>query len=237
MLCIAYEYGASSRIGTVNHTAGFTPRLPPLPPAPPTCDSFKSVQSCPDRCFWLPGAGCAASPPIKCGCNTVGGCGNNALCIHVVINTTKVWTTEPSPLVPQCASDMLRPVAPQVQTWDYLGDAASYNQTVIRPPPKSFSRDMWYSVWDGEAPTGLHTFRYCVQFQTSDQHEFAVCVSLDGASFDLQCATTKGLTYAGKWQSNAPFVAKVVIHDNVTDSRMSIARGALQAPQLMRTQA
>lgn len=195
VLCIAYDYGATPTAGNQSHTAGYTPRVAPIPPPPPKCASFKTRESCPNRCFFFDG-GCAAAPPIKCGCNTQGGCGNNALCVHVVMNTTKV------------------------QTWEYLGDASSYNQTVIKAPPKTFtSRDMWYSMSDGmtyKPIPQLHPFRYCVQYGSGKEDQLGLCLTLNGGSFDLQCATTKTLTYAGQWQSEAPFVAEVVIGTNHT---------------------
>ena len=201
ILCSAYDYGAKPTGGNESHTAGFTPRVTPLPPPPPPippCGSFATWDSCPKRCFWSFATGCAASPPIECGCNSPGGCGNNALCVHVVMNTTTA------------------------QTWDYLGDASSYNQTVTKAPPQSFSsRDMWYSMQfevDEPSPLHLHVpFRYCVQFGSGKgkEDQFAICLSMDGGGvLDLQCATTKALAYSPQWQSNVPLVAEVVIRTN-----------------------
>lgn len=124
-----------------------------------------------------------------------------------------------------------------VQTWEYLGDASSYNQTVIKAPPKTFSnRDMWFSMSDGEVfkPTpSLHPFRYCVQYGSGKEDQFGLCLTLDG-SFDLQCATTKTLTYTGQWQSNAPFVAKVVIGTNhAADVRWQTSGSSAPPPLLL----
>ena len=216
VLCIVYDYGAQTTAGDHNHTAGYTPRVAPMPPPtppPPTCASFMARGSCPNRCFWSDGA-CASSPPIECGCNTPGGCGNGALCVHVVMNTT------------------------YVQAWDYLGDASSYNQTVIKAPPKTFSsRDMWYSMGDGEIakPTpSLRPFRYCVQYGSSKDDQLGICLSLNGAAFDLQAATSKTLTYFGQWQSQAPFVAEVVIGTNQTvDFRWRTSGSSVPQPLLL----
>jgi hypothetical protein len=192
--CTAFDYGATARPAAKSTVAGLTPELSPFPPPPPTCKSFTTDASCPDRCFWVAGT-CAASPPIICGSNTPGGGANNALCVHVEMNTT-----EP-------------------RTWTYLADEGSYNQTVVVSPPTTVEGGMWYSVWDGEIikPPSMHPFRYCVQYTAGKNQElqFAVCLSLDG-NFDLQVATTNTLTYHAEWQSEAPFVAKVIIQDNVT---------------------
>jgi hypothetical protein len=193
--CTAFDYGAYTPRSDTGAFAGLTPLLPPFPPPAPSCNSFTKPATCPDRCFWVAGTGCANTPPIACGNNTPGGGGNDALCVHVYVNTT------------------------ERNNWTYLADAGSFNETIISPPPKSFSQDMWYSVWDGEIqkPPSLHSFRYCVQYITAKDLQFAVCVSLDGA-FDLQVATTETLKYNAKWQSNTPFVAEVVIQDNITSN-------------------
>lgn len=198
VLCITYDYGATPVPSKANTWAGLTPNLPYFPPPPPSCGSYPTAASCPDRCFWNTKDGCATAPPIPCGNNIPGGGGgNNALCVHVEINTTAPDTT-----------------------WSYLADQGSYNQTVVFPPAKSFQRDLWYSMWDGEVitPPSLHPFRYCVQYGSgnNDEVQFAVCLSLVGGAFDLQGATTSSLVFKAEWESEDPFVAKVVISDNTT---------------------
>lgn len=201
VLCTAFDYGASHVPATNRTIAGLTPRLSPFPPPPIPCSAYNTEATCPNRCYWSEAAGCANTPPIPCGSNVPGGGGNNALCVHVIVNTTAQ------------------------HNWSYLADQGSYNETVIYPPKKSFDRELWYSTWDGEVlnPPSIHKFRYCIQYGTgvNSATQFAVCISLDG-TFDLQVATTNTLTYHAEWQSNAPFVAKVVIYDSTTQPATAV---------------
>lgn len=90
--------------------------------------------------FWSATTGqCNAAPPIACGENTPSPQGNNALCLHLIVNTTNK------------------------QTWKYVNDSGSVNQTVVVPPPPSFQAEAWWSFEDGEAGGFLKPFRYCVQ--------------------------------------------------------------------------
>ena len=136
-LCTAYDYGARplplppGAAGTAATTPAL-PYLPPPPPPPPPCASYSTLAVCPKRCFWGRGA-CGASPPIECGTNTPvsrtvnagiwaafsqrqsRGQGpnhrNNALCVHLILNTSTELQLH------------------------LTGTAASFNQTIIQPPP------------------------------------------------------------------------------------------------------
>ena len=111
--------------------------------------------------------------------------------------------------------------ATEPRTWTHLADKGSYNQTVVVSPPKTFEGGMWHSVcsWGGEIlmikPPSIHPFRHCVQCTAGKPQElqFAVCLSLAGGSFDLQIATTNTQVHHAKWQSEAQFIAKVIIQD------------------------
>lgn len=121
--CTAYDYGAT-RAHESKHFAGMTAPLAPFPPPPPACSSFKTKLSCPLRCFWAKEV-CDATPPIKCAKQEGILVNNGPLCVHIDVNSTK-WGEV-----------------------TYTGNAASYNETVIVAPPKTFKGDAWYSMADG----------------------------------------------------------------------------------------
>ena len=106
-----------------------------------------------------------------------------------------------------------------------IGNAGSFNETVLIKPTDTFTNDIFFSVSDGLASSlkDVRPFRYCSQFQaTNDKNrtafaEVAVCVSLiDGTMFDLQVATTHGLAYKANWITSDNLVGNVLIHDNTT---------------------
>ena len=201
--CAAYDYGSSQKPASPHTIAGMTPPLAPFPPPPPTCATFKAWDTCPaTRCFWTKGA-CRATPPIDCTYNCrPGHCPSSPMCVHLALNTS------------------------QFSTMKLIGNAGSFNETVLTKPTDTFTNDIFFSVSDGLASSlkDAHPFRYCSQFQaTNDKNrtafaEVAICVSLigGGTQFDLQVAITHGLAYKPNWITSGNLVASVVIHDNTT---------------------
>ena len=198
LLCTIFDYGASKISDAKQSFAGMTPPLPPFPPPPPRCSSFKGESNCPSsRCFWYHDT-CNPSPPIKCGDNTAGAPPDAPLCVHVHINTTK-WGVV-----------------------TYTGDQASYNETVFAKPPTSFEKDAWFSMRDGiKNAHNIEAFRYCTQYSvackectdTGGSTYLAVCISFNGAAYDLQREVNASrFSSVASWQ-NSPFIANVVIND------------------------
>ena len=164
------------------------------------CEPKNLCDGCPFL-FYCTGHVCSDEPPIKCGVNTPSRTSNQPLCVHVTINTSKLGEVT------------------------YLSDDASFNETVLVPPPKTFSEDAWFSMTDGIIvhPPAIEPFRYCTQYSVDCNDEacvstnhstyLAICISLDG-SYDLQVSVNESLvSYGGSNWVNTPFYANVVIHD------------------------
>lgn len=201
--CAAYDYGSSQKPAPSHTSAGMTPPLAPFPPPPPPCATYNAWEACPaSRCFWTHGA-CKTTPPINCTytCKGPGHCPAGPMCVHLALNTS------------------------QFSAMKLIGNAGSFNETILAKPTVTFKDDTFFSVSDGLANTlkEIRPFRFCSQFQATDDKnrtafaEVAVCVSLlGGAQFDLQVATTHGLAYKANWITGTNLVANVVIHDNTT---------------------
>jgi hypothetical protein len=219
-MCTIYDYGAKA-VPAANSVAAMTARLPYFPPPPPACESYGQAKLCPRRCYWSRGV-CAATPPIACGANTPAGGAKgsnitNALCVHLSLNTSGA-------------------LSPELQ-FKLVGHQSSFNETVLSAPPQTITaaKDAWWSVVDGEfpgSPDPLRPFRYCVQYSTdavppAQPLGIAVCVSLNGGVFDLQCGVSQTLKYGADWQSNVPYVAAVVVGANQTAAAAAAAGGTV----------
>lgn len=198
--CAAYDYGAVMKPAPSHSTAGLTPPLTPFPPPPPSCSTYKDWDTCPSsRCFWTQHT-CASTPPIDCHYEcTPGDCPEGPMCVHLQLNTSRFTGMK------------------------LIGNAGSFNATVLSKPPASFESDVFFSVKDGliDQGTQFHQFRFCTQFESDKDanEQVAVCVSLIPGSFDLQVATSEGLTYKGTWMTSGNLVASIVIDNNTTATR------------------